>query len=470
LPLGFALALGGCASLSPDQGMGPVQALALSTANTDLVKVKSEEDAAEVKNRVTALLHKPLTMESAVQIALLNNRGLQAAYNELGITQAQLARATLPPNPSLSYSLLSASNDLDIERQVAINVLAILTLPWRTDIARLEFCAAQLKAMNETLKVASETRRAFIRAVAAAQIVIFLEKAQLSAEAVSDLAKKLGETGALNKLDQAREHAFYAELSAQLGTARLKQAAEREKLTRNLGLWGGDISFRLPAQLKPLPGKPKALQTVEREAIASRVDLEMLRLELQAQAKALGLTEATRFINVLQASAIANPEKEITTQNGVPTTDIFRRTGYNFQFEIPIFDFGETKVAEARETYLRGVNQLIGKAVIVRSEARTAYTNYRGAYDIARHYRDSVAPLRKIIQDEDLLRYNAMLLDVFQLLADARANITSAIAGIEALRDFWLAQVDLQTALTGGGISGDVPSSVTLAASSPGSD
>jgi outer membrane protein TolC len=470
LPLSFTLLLGGCANLSPDQGMGPIQSMALSVADADLIKVKSEEDAAEVKDRVSALLRKPLTLESAVQIALLNNRGLQAAYNGLGITEAQLAKETLPPNPSFSYALLAASNDLDIERQVAINVPAILTLPSRTDIARLEFRAAQFRAMNETLKAAAETRRAFIRAVAANETVTFLEKSQLSAEAASELAKKLGQTGALNKLDQAREHAFYAELSAQLGSARLRQAAEREKLTRLLGLWGSDIGYRLPGQLKPLPGKPKALETAEREAVANRVDLEMLRLELQAQAKALGLTEATRFINVLQASAISNPEKETTVQNGVTTTDRFRRSGYDFQFEIPIFDFGEVKVAEARETYLRGVNRLIGKAVTVRSEARGAYTAYRGAYDIARHYRDNVAPLRKVIADEDLLRYNGMLLDLFQLLADARANVTSTIAGIEALCDFWLASVDLQTALTGGGVSGEAPSSVTLAASSAGSE
>ncbi len=465
---GFVLLMGGCANLSPDQGMGPVQGMVLSMTNGDVVKVKSAEDAAQVKDRVASLLRKPLTIESAVQIALLNNRGLQAAYNELGITEAQLTKETLPPNPSFSYALLAASAALEIERQVAINILAILTLPRRADIAAIRFRAAQFKAVNETLKIAAETRRAFIRAVAANQTVAVLDKARISAEAVSDLAKKLGETGSLSKLDQARDHAFYAELSGQLGTARLRQADEREKLTRIMGLWGSDISYRLPAQLKPLPRKPKPLETVEREAIANRTDLEMLRLELKAQAKALGLTEATRFINVLHVGAADSHEKERLIENGVTTTDNLHRHGYDFEFEIPIFDFGEVKVAEARETYMRTANQLIDKAVLVRSEARTAYTGYRGAYDIARHYRDNIAPLRKIIADEDLLRYNGMLIDLFQLLADARANVASNVAGIEALRDFWLASINLQTALTGGGASGDAPSSMTVAASSGG--
>ena len=48
-------------------------------------------------------------------------------------------------------------------------------------------------------------------------------------------------------------------------------------------------------------------------------------------------------------------------------------------------------------------------------------------------------PLRKRIADENLLRYNGMLIGVFELLADARAQIASVNASIEALRDFWIA-------------------------------
>src|SRR5258708_26809347 len=155
--LSFALMVSGCANLSPDQGIGQVQGIASSAFSADLVKIRSEEDAAGVKDGVTALLRKPLTIESAVQIALLNNRGLQAAYNELGITEAQLAKGTLPPNPTFSYALLAAGGALEIERQVAINVLAILTLARREDIATLRFRAAQFKALNETLRVAAET-------------------------------------------------------------------------------------------------------------------------------------------------------------------------------------------------------------------------------------------------------------------------------------------------------------------------
>jgi outer membrane protein TolC len=251
----LAAALAGCANFSPDQGMSAIQSMSAAGLGQDTVKIRSEEDAVFVRERVTVLLRKPLTPEAAVGIALPNNRSLQAAYNELGITEAQLAATALPPSPTLSYVFLAAGDALEIERQIAVNVLAILTLPHRQDIAETRFRAAQLRAMTEVLRLARETERAYIRAVASAQIVTFLTKAQASAEAVSELAKKLGETGAMNKLDQAREHAFYAELSAQLGTARLRQNAERETLTRLLGLWSGDIHFRLPGELKTPPCK-----------------------------------------------------------------------------------------------------------------------------------------------------------------------------------------------------------------------
>ena len=460
----LGMILGGCANLTPDQGMTSIQEMATASLGQDLVKIRSEDDAIYVRERVTALLGKPLTAEAAVQIALLNNRGLQAALNELGVSEAQLAATALPPNPTLSYALLAAGDALEIERQIAINVLAILTLPRRQDIAETRFKAAQLKAMTEVLRLARDTERAYIRAVASAQTVALLTKAQVSAEAVSELAKKLGETGALNRLDQAREHAFYAELSAQLAAARLRQMAEREKLTRLLGLWGSDIQYRLPATLRPLPAKPKALETAEREAIENRVDLAMLRVELDAQCKALGLTEATRFIDLIEVSARDNHMKENLDVNGTTINDNLHRHGYNVGLQIPIFDFKETKVQADREAYMQAANRLIEKAVLIRSEARLAYISYRGNYDIARHYRDQVAPLRKIIAEEDLLRYNGMLLDPFQLLADARANIMSNIAGVEALRDFWLARVDLQAALLGGGARPEPQTSSMMAA------
>ena len=80
---------------------------------------------------------------------------------------------------------------------------------------------------------------------------------------------------------------------------------------------------------------------------------------------------------------------------------------------------------------------------------REAYGAYRSAWDIAVHQRDALVPLRKLIAEENLLRYNGMLIGVFELLADARLQIGSVNSYIESLRDFWIAQAALDMALIG---------------------
>jgi outer membrane protein TolC len=296
-----------------------------------------------------------------------------------------------------------------------------------------------------TLRIAATARRAYYRAVAAQALADFLTQAQASAEAAAAISKRLGESGTLNKLDQARNQAFSAELTAQLGTARLRMESEREALVRIMGLWGHDLSFRLPKALPRLPMRPRTLPRVEADAIRRRLDLQIARLELSAMAKSYGLTRATRFINVLDAGFKGKTARE----NG----DAVREHGFDLELEVPLFDFGEVRAREAEETYMQAINRLVAKAVNVRSEARDAYHTYRGAYDIARHYRNEVLPLRRIISDETLLRYNAMQIDVFALLAEARQRINSSMAAIEAERDFWLAQTALDAAILGGNTS-----------------
>jgi outer membrane protein TolC len=463
--LAISVATNGCAGLSPDAGMLAVEAATGAELGKDTAKIRDERDAAIVAARVKSLLAKPLSASSAVQIALLNNRGLQAAYNDLGISEAQMMEASLPAAPTLAFSRLVGSGGFEIERQIIHNVLALIALPRRREIAEARFKQAQMRAVEATLRISAGAARAYYRAVAATESVTFLADARTSAETVSELAKRLGETGAMSKLNQAREHVFYAEISGQLATARLRQRMERERLTRMLGLWGADTTFRLPGKLAGLPSKPRTLASIEREAVRRRVDLVIARMEIDILAKELGLTRRTRFINALEVAGISTTEKDVkVVPSGSVEVDKIKRRGFDLDFQIPIYDFGETRVRLAEETYMRSVNRLLERAVNARSEAREAYQAYRGTYDIAAHYDREVLPLRQIISDEALLNYNAMTRDLFALLADARARILANVQAIEARRDFWLASVDLHTAIVGGRGGGEVTEGAQAAA------
>lgn len=442
--LGTAALLSACASFSPDGGMNVVSAIAKKNLDTDVAAIHTEADASESHAAMRRLLMHPLTADSAVAIALLNNKGLQAAYNTLGIEEAKRIGDSLPPNPSVSIISIGGAAEWEIERRVTADIIALATLPLRSEIATDRFHQAQLRAALETLHVASEARRSFYRAVAAREIVALLRRAKAAAESTAQVAQQLGKTGALNKLDQAREQSFYAQTTADLGNAVLAADGERERLARALGLWGSDLDFRLPDALPPLPRKPASRPLIEVEAVRRRVDLQIARIELATLAKSYGLTNATRFINVLEAGG------DFKTTKDRETGKIIRERGFEASFQVPIFDFGEVRAREAKQTYLRAANRLVEKAVNVRSEAREAYRRYRLTYDIAQHYQREILPLRKIISDENQLRFSSMLIDVFALLTEAKERIAANKAAIEAKREFWLGDAALAATIAGG--------------------
>jgi outer membrane protein TolC len=452
-----ATLLSGCASFSGDQGMDVVSGITKSSLKMDVAALSTDDDFAAADRTAASLLRRPLSADTAVQIALLNNRELQAAYNELGIAEVARVRASMPANPRFSLSRIAGGGAFEFEAQIVANILSLATLPARADVASDRFRQAQLRAVEATLRTAFEARRAFYDAAASRQLVGFLAQAQSSAGAAVELSKRLGESGTMTKLDQARNKVFYAETSARLATARQRAASSRERLIRAMGLSGNALAFKLPPTVPALPRRALSEASVEIEAIRRRVDLQIARLDVMALAKNYGLTKSTRFINLLEVSGIERRLKE-------PSGDSATERGLSADFEIPLFDMGEVRLREAEATYQQAVNRLTAKVVNVRSEARDAYQQYRSAFDIAQRYQRDVLPLRKTISEETLLRYNAMQIDVFSLLVESRERIASTLAAIEAQRDFWLADTALKSATLGGNPMADASASPSTAA------
>ena len=449
-----ALLLAGCASFSPDGGMGDVASVVSRETGKDVVKLASAEDTQRARERVAALLGQPLSADSAVQTALLSNRDLQAAYNDLGISEAAYVQASLPKNPGLSFMLYGGTGITNFEVRLIENILELATLPARTKIAAEHYAHAKHVAIVTTLGLAADVRRAWVRAVAAERQVRFLEQSRVTADEAARLVARLGEAGQGDQLDQAEIAAFHAELSVRLGQARIAARREREALTRLLGLWGPEVAYRLPDDLPALPGEPHTIANVEVEAINRRIDLTVGRHDVAAYARTLKLTQATRYVSMLQLAGLVNNESPnpLTNANTAIT-----RAGGALDIEIPIFDTGEARERSARETYMRAVNRLAARAVNARSEARIAYDTYRGTYDVARFYQSRVLPLREVVSQQIGLRYAtatnvdpAMRVDLFKVLTDTRIRIMATAAALDARRDFWMSDVDLNAALTFG--------------------
>ena len=440
----------GCASFSPDGGFGTVESLARERLKQDVKWVRNDRDAEQVRATVKKLTAAPLTADAAAQIALLNNRGLQAIYAELGIAEADLVQAGRLRNPGFSFARLTRADEVEIERTFLFDLLGLITMPTRTELEQRRFELAKMRVTAETLQVAADTRRAYFGAVAAQEAAKYMEQVGRTAEAGAELARRLAAAGHFSKLEQAREQVFYAEVTAQ--RARVKQAAlaERERLTRSMGLWGEDIRFALPERLPDLPQAAREVSDLEAQALKQRLDVRGATQEAENIAASLGLTKATGFVNVLELGYIRNSESEKPV-----------KSGYEIELRLPIFDWGSARVTRAEHVYMQAVNRAADIAVRARSEVRESYGAYRTAFDLARHYRDEIVPLRKRISEENLLRYNGMLASVFELLADARQQVASVNAYIESLRDYWLSETSPHPAPTrqtpGGVASGGRP-------------
>lgn len=432
------LVLAGCASFSRDGGFDRVQALTKERIGKDTRWVKSDADKSGVAAAISPLLAKPLNVDDAVTVALMNNQGLQAAYAELGISEANLVQAGRIRNPVFSFGRMTRGSEIEIERSLMLPVMSLLTMPVATRIERRSFEQAQLRAAGEALRVADDTRRTYFSAIAAQESAVYMEKVKLAAEAAAELASRMAAAGNFSKLDHAREQAFYADVVVQLARARQASTEQRERLTRLMGLPSA-ATLQLPNRLPDLPAAPREAQALEAGAMQNRLDVIMARRELSGLASSLGLTRATRFVNLLDISYLRNSFNE----------DPHRASGYEIELQIPLFDWGSARVARAEAMYMQAVQRASETAVNARSEVREAYSAYRTTYDIARHYRDEIVPLKKRISDEQLLRYNGMLISVFELLADSRSQVLSVNASIEAQRDFWMAESALQMAQTG---------------------
>jgi outer membrane protein TolC len=432
-----AALLGGCVSFSPDGGFDAVQSATQSRIQKDVVWTRDDASRSQAQARIDALLAKPLSADDAVQIALLNNPGLQAAFNTLGIAEADRVAAGRLPNPGFSIGRLTRGSEVEWERSLHLNLARLLTMPMRADIEQRLFEQTRRELVLEVLRLAAETRKAWVVAVAATQTASYQQQAMEAAEAGAELARRMAQVGNWSKLKQAREQSFYADAALAVARAEQAKGQTRERLIRLMGLPGAD-RLQLPDRLPDLPETLPRLPDVEQQAMASRIDLQTTRLQTEALAKNLGLTRSTRFINVLELGIVNNGSNEEPQQRG-----------YEISFELPLFDWGQTRVVQAESRYRQALERARETAVNARSEVREAYAMQQSQYAIARHLRDEVVPLKQRISEENQLRYNGMLIGVFELLADARSQISSVNAAIESQRDFWLADADLQMALVG---------------------
>lgn len=405
--------------------------------------------------RVAALLAQPLQQDDAVRITLLQHPGLRARLAELAITEAEVDQALRLPNPGISLGISRHGDERTLERGLHLNLARLLLRPWLRAAESPRLAQAQQQAVLQVLTHVADTRRAWVQAVAAQEGLRYARQVLQAAEASAELAKRMAAVGNFSKLQRAREQAFYAD--AALGLLRAEQTAlaTREQLARRLGLWGTQTQFTLPERLPDLPAQPHHQPQAEAQALAQRLDVQAAR---QAVAHAAAQAGVDRTEPWLMALGL---ELEDARSPGSP-----RERTVAFTLELPLFDNGQARRNRAQAQLDAARARLDDSAITARSELRQAQGQLQLAWAAARHHRDELLPLQQQIAEENLLRYNGMLIGVFELLADARNQIHGVNAAIQAQAAYWLAHIDHGLAQVAPAGLGGAEASAPVAASS----
>ena len=432
----FLVAAAGCASVERTAAMQDVDRAVWARIDEHVQwQQNSDEDhAAEVQIRT--LLKDELSVQEAVRIALLNNRGLQANYERLGISQADLVQAGMLENPELSLQYLFGDEGDLLEASIIQPLMNVVTLAARKKIEQAQAQQVRLEVAQSVLDVALEVRAAYYAVVADTQAIELMGEATRGTEAAADLAARQYRAGNLSRREQALQQIAYAQAALETAQAQARLASDRERLNRLLGLWGEDTRWTAPNRLPEMPAVLPPLDQVERLAVMHRLDLAAAEAEVEAAYRAWGLTRDTRWLSALGIGITFKREP-----NGE------KLLGPEVSLGLPIFDQGQAQVARRASELRQSERRLEATAVDVRSQAREARLRLQAAHEVVMHYRNAVLPLQQTVVAETLKFYNGMLIGVYELLAAQQGQAHAARQHIEASKAFWLTWVDLERAV-----------------------
>ena len=388
-----------------------------------------------------ALLKKPLTVNSAVQIALLNNRELLATFEDVGVSAADLREAGLWKNPSFNLSVRfpdRTPTGTNWEEAAAFDLLDLMMIPLRKRVAADHLAAAQLRVADETVRLVAGVKSAVYELKADDAMLAHRRTIADIGNTALDLAQRQHEAGNINDLALARQQAAYNAARLDLAMADNAQREHREKLNRLLSLWGGDTAWKIAGGLPPMPESDVALRGLESLAVAQRLDLSAAQMELAGVVRALGLTKKYRYIGALEFG--------VDTERSPDRTNT---TGPTMRLEVPLFNQGQARVAKGEAELRRAERKLEALAIGIRSDVRALHDKLASLRETVRFYENEVVPVRRAVTAGMLLHYNGMLVGNYELFATRSEQIEAEHKSIEALRDYWMTRAELERAAGG---------------------
>ena len=428
------LGLTGCATVNLSAGFPEVGATVQERSATRIVWNGGTELDEEAAAQIRSLLRQKLTVDDAVQVAMLNNRELQGIYADLGLAQADLVQAGLFKNPILDAAILFPLSGVrpDLQLSVAVNLLDALYVPLRKRVAAAQFEEAKLRVTGAVLDFTAQVRRAFYMHQANEQMVDLRRTIVQALTASLAVSQRLHEAGNISELDLVRDRAQTEASKVMLRSVESAERQSREQLNTLLGAWGDDTGWEIDGRMPDIPAEAPQLDGVERIALARSIDLSHARQRIVVAGQQLGYSRASALVPDVDFGASAEREAGEGWKVGPAVT-----------IPVPLFDQGQARIARAASELRRAQQEYYALGVRIRAAARAVQDRIASARDRALYYRDILLPLRERIVNEGQLHYNAMQIGIFQLLRDREQQIETGVAYVEALRDYWLARADL---------------------------
>ena len=430
----------GCAT--PDASLDRVQSTVAARAGKRVHWMRGGPEDAEIEQGVQAILRRPLTAERAVQVALLNNRELQARFEEIGIAQADVIQAGLVSNPSFAASFRfpdRSPSGTNIEYSIAQNFLDLLVMPLRKRVAATQVAEIETRTADEVLKLASEVKIAFYTAQARQQLLDRLRVIAATNETAAEFTKRLHDAGNTSDLELANQEGSYEQSRIDVAQTELQVRRDRERLNRLLGLWGGNTNWAMGDHLPEVPDRESSLQNLEARAVAQRLDLQAARMRLDVIGQSLALRAKTRYLP-------AEIKVGVDTEEA---PDSQRVTGPTLDLELPIFNQGQGEIAKLTAQYRQAERELEAMAINIRSEVREARDQLVAARDLTSYIGKKLLPTQKEALNLTLQQYNYMLKGAYDLLLAKQNEVAAERSYIEAWRDYWIARTELERAVGG---------------------
>ena len=445
-----SLLLTGCATVKPQAAFQSVQDQVAAQTGFRTTWNQNSADDQRAEAAVRNILAHPLSADDAVRVALLGNPELQASFEEIGISKADLVQAGLLHNPTLMASWRFPDRPpsiTDSEYSIAADFLDLVMIPMRVKISRANLEQTELRLDHEVLRLVTEVKSAFYEYQGDVQLMARLDLIGEVDRQGADLAKAQHDAGNITDLELADREAQSALAHVYLANAKKEKLAAREKLNRLMGLSDAGLDWKAAPNLPELPAHDGSLANLESRALAQRRDLAAAKREVDALAMALALKTNTRFVPTEIRIGVDTEKSSDTGQH---------LTGPTLDLTLPIFDQGQGDIAKLTAQHHMAERRMQALAIRIRSDVRQARETLKMQRELAEYYRKTVVPLNLKIVNDTQAQFNAMQKSTYDLFAGKQRELEAEKGYVEAWRDYWIARAELEQAV-GGRLSGAAP-------------